>query len=41
MVWRKTSPLAGQLQQISDVVCLSAGKTRGTRAGGLPVRGAR
>ncbi|MBV9566446.1 MAG: LysR family transcriptional regulator [Bradyrhizobium sp.] len=32
MVWRKTSPLAGQLQQISDVVCLSAGKTRGRRA---------
>ena len=29
MVWRKTSPLARQLQQISEVVCLSAGKTRG------------
>jgi LysR family transcriptional regulator, hydrogen peroxide-inducible genes activator len=29
MVWRKTSPLARQLLQISDVVCLSAGKTRG------------
>ena len=29
MVWRKTSPLARQLTQISDVVCLSAGKTRG------------
>src|SRR6202012_5598902 len=26
MVWRKTSPLAGQLQQISEVVCLAAGK---------------
>ena len=26
MVWRKTSPLARQLQQISEVVCLSAGK---------------
>jgi LysR family hydrogen peroxide-inducible transcriptional activator len=29
MVWRKTSPLARQLLQISEVVCLSAGK--GTR----------
>jgi LysR family hydrogen peroxide-inducible transcriptional activator len=28
MVWRKTSPLARQLAQISDVVCLSAGKER-------------
>jgi LysR family hydrogen peroxide-inducible transcriptional activator len=28
MVWRKTSPLARQLQQISEVVCLSAGKGR-------------
>src|SRR6201994_958063 len=27
MVWRKTSPLARQLAQISEVVCLSAGKT--------------
>jgi len=26
MVWRKTSPLARQLQQISEVVCLAAGK---------------
>src|ERR1700727_1172723 len=32
MVWRKTSPLARQLQQISEVVCLSAGKTRGRRS---------
>jgi LysR family transcriptional regulator, hydrogen peroxide-inducible genes activator len=32
MVWRSTNPLARQLQQISEVVCLSAGKTRG-RAG--------
>jgi LysR family hydrogen peroxide-inducible transcriptional activator len=32
MVWRRTSPLARQLQQISEVVCLSAGKTRGRRA---------
>jgi len=31
MVWRKTSPLARQLLQISDVVCRSAGKTRGRR----------
>jgi LysR family hydrogen peroxide-inducible transcriptional activator len=29
MVWRKTSPLARQLLQISEVVCLSAGKARG------------
>src|ERR1700744_4042990 len=28
MVWRKTSPLARQLRQISEAVCLSAGKTR-------------
>src|ERR1700755_1120921 len=28
MVWRKTSPLARQLTQISEAVCLSAGKTR-------------
>lgn len=28
MVWRKTSPLARQLLQISDVVCLAAGKKR-------------
>src|SRR6476469_5222308 len=28
MVWRKTSPLAGQIQQITEVVCLSAGKAR-------------
>jgi LysR family transcriptional regulator, hydrogen peroxide-inducible genes activator len=28
MVWRKTSPLARQLMQISEVVCLSAGKVR-------------
>jgi LysR family hydrogen peroxide-inducible transcriptional activator len=28
MVWRKSSPLARQLAQISEVVCLSAGKTR-------------
>jgi LysR family hydrogen peroxide-inducible transcriptional activator len=34
MVWRKTNPLARQLQQISEVVCLSAGKTRGRRKAG-------
>ena len=28
MVWRKTSPLARQLNQIAEVVCLSAGKSR-------------
>ncbi len=28
MVWRRTSPLARQLQQISEAVCLSAGKAR-------------
>src|SRR5579864_517556 len=28
MVWRKSSPLARQLLQISDVVCMSAGKDR-------------
>jgi LysR family transcriptional regulator, hydrogen peroxide-inducible genes activator len=32
MVWRKTNPLARQLQQISEVVCLAAGKTRGRHA---------
>jgi LysR family hydrogen peroxide-inducible transcriptional activator len=32
MVWRKTSPLARQLLQISDVVCVSAGKARGRYA---------
>jgi LysR family hydrogen peroxide-inducible transcriptional activator len=29
MVWRKTSPLARQLQQISEVVCIAAGKPSG------------
>lgn len=33
MVWRKTSPLARQLLQISEVVCQSAGKVRGRSAG--------
>src|SRR5713226_8477264 len=34
MVWRKTSPLARQLLQISEVVCLSAGKVRGRHSTG-------
>ena len=34
MVWRKTSPLARQLLQISEVVCLSAGKVRSRQAEG-------
>jgi len=34
MVWRKTSPLAKQLLQISEVVCLSAGKVRGRHTTG-------
>lgn len=41
MVWRKTSPLARQLQQISEVVCLAAGKPRGRRAIVVPARSAR
>jgi LysR family transcriptional regulator, hydrogen peroxide-inducible genes activator len=31
MVWRKTSPLARQFLQISEVVCLAAGKARAGR----------
>ncbi len=38
MVWRRTSPLARQLQQISEVVCLSAGKTRGRNGAAASVR---
>ena len=41
MVWRKTSPLARQLMHISDVVCLSAGKSRRRSAAGPSSRGAR
>src|SRR5499427_8480670 len=41
MVWRKTSPLARQLLEISEVVCLSAGKTLGKHAGGSSPRNAR
>src|ERR1700757_3395632 len=37
MVWRRTSPLARQLLQISEVVCQSAGKARGrSRPNGAP-----
>lgn len=38
MVWRKTSPLARQLLQISEVVCLSAGKTRPRQTGATVAR---
>jgi LysR family transcriptional regulator, hydrogen peroxide-inducible genes activator len=31
MVWRRTSPLAGQLLQISEVVCLAADALREQR----------
>jgi LysR family transcriptional regulator, hydrogen peroxide-inducible genes activator len=41
MVWRKTSPLARQLLQISEVVCLSAGKVRGRQANGTSPRNSR
>jgi LysR family hydrogen peroxide-inducible transcriptional activator len=41
MVWRKTSPLARQLQQISEVVCIAAGKPRGRRPPAVPARSAR
>jgi len=41
MVWRKTSPLARQLLQISEVVCLSAGKPRARHADGALPRIAR
>jgi LysR family hydrogen peroxide-inducible transcriptional activator len=38
MVWRKTSPLAGQLQQISEVVCLAAAALREQRKAKSPAR---
>ena len=41
MVWRKTSPLARQLLQISEVVCLSAGKASRRHANGLSPRSLR
>src|SRR5215475_14052213 len=41
MVWRRTSPLARQLQQISEVVCIAAGKPRARRTAGVPARSSR
>jgi LysR family hydrogen peroxide-inducible transcriptional activator len=41
MVWRKTSPLARQLLQISEVVCLSAGKPSRRRINASSPRGLR
>jgi LysR family transcriptional regulator, hydrogen peroxide-inducible genes activator len=41
MVWRKTSPLARQLLQISEAVCLSAGKVARRHATGQPSRNPR
>ncbi len=41
MVWRKTSPLARQLQQISEVVCLAAGKPSRRRTTAVTARSAR
>jgi LysR family transcriptional regulator, hydrogen peroxide-inducible genes activator len=41
MVWRKTSPLAGQLQQISEVVCLAADALRKQHKAGLSARRSR
>ena len=38
MIWRKTSPLARQLLQISEVVCLSADALREKHAPGSPSR---
>ena len=38
MIWRKTSPLARQLLQISEVVCLSANALRERHAPGTPSR---
>ena len=41
MIWRKTSPLARQLLQISEVVCLSADALREQHAAGSPSRNPR
>jgi LysR family hydrogen peroxide-inducible transcriptional activator len=41
MIWRKTSPLAGQLLQLSEVVCRSADALRAQRNPGLPAPSAR
>jgi LysR family hydrogen peroxide-inducible transcriptional activator len=38
MVWRKTSPLARQLLQISEVVCVSADALREQRTAGSSPR---
>jgi LysR family transcriptional regulator, hydrogen peroxide-inducible genes activator len=38
MVWRKTNPLAGQLLQISEVICLSADALRKQRTPGSSTR---
>src|SRR6478735_1634295 len=38
MVWRKTSPLAGQLQQITEVVCLAADALRKQHKAGSAAR---
>src|SRR5580698_1455718 len=38
MIWRKTSPLARQLLQISDVICLSADTLRKQRTSGSASR---
>jgi LysR family transcriptional regulator, hydrogen peroxide-inducible genes activator len=34
MIWRKTSPLARQLMQFSEVVCLAAGAKKRNPASG-------
>lgn len=36
MIWRRTSPLAGQLAELSDAVCRSADDLRERREAGLP-----
>jgi LysR family hydrogen peroxide-inducible transcriptional activator len=41
MIWRKTSPLAGQLLQLSDVVCRSAEALREQRNPRAPSRNSR
>jgi LysR family transcriptional regulator, hydrogen peroxide-inducible genes activator len=41
MIWRKTSPLAGQLLQLSEVVCRSADALRAQHNPGSPARSAR
>jgi LysR family hydrogen peroxide-inducible transcriptional activator len=41
MIWRKTSPLAGQLLQLSEVVCRSADALRAQHNSGSSARSAR